>query len=353
MVNLDNLLVYKKYDSSGMLNHLKHFPQQCDNAWHQAMSFKIPDNYANVTRVVILGMGGSAIGGEILSDLAMRESTIPIWVHRDFDLPAFVDDKTLVIAISYSGNTEETLSGFNKLMQTPAKKMVLTAGGRLAELAGERNLPLALIDYRAPPRAAFPFMFSWLLGILYRLGVLNEETADVRRSVPLLEKMVPELDVSVPTGSNRAKQLATELNGNLAVIYGAGILSGVARRWKTQLNENSKSWAFCEVFPELLHNAVVGYKFPASKHRDVLLVLLRSNLLHPRILVQYQAVIEVLAENGISYKMIDASGESVLTQILSAILLGDFVSYYLSVLCRTDPGPVDAIDYIKKYLAGH
>jgi glucose/mannose-6-phosphate isomerase len=164
--------------------------------------------------------------------------------------------------------------------------------------------------------------------------------------------MVADLDVNTPLASNRAKQLAIEIHGNIAVIYGAGVLSGVARRWKTQFNENSKNWAFFEVFPELIHNAVVGYRFPMQARKGIVALLLRSGLFHPRILVQYEAITEVLEDSDVDHKVIEAVGDNMLTQILSLILLGDFVSYYLAILNRTDPTPVATIDFVKKYLAG-
>ncbi|HEX9897385.1 MAG TPA: bifunctional phosphoglucose/phosphomannose isomerase [Dehalococcoidales bacterium] len=353
MVNLDRLSVYRKQDPSGMLSHLKHFPEQCHSAWNKVMNYRLPSDYAQVNKVVILGMGGSAIGGEVISNLLMAESAVPVWVQRDFDLPRFVDDRTLVITVSYSGNTEETLSAFHQLVRTPAKKLVLTAGGTLGELAQKENVFFSIIDYPAPPRATFPYMFASLAGIFNKLGLLNEKSADMQQSIFFLTQMVNELDTTVPRESNRAKKLAEKLHENIIVTYGGGVLAGVARRWKTQFNENSKNWAFFEIFPELIHNAIVGYSFPPLAKKRLFTILLRVPSLNPRIKVQYEAVTKILEENELTYEIIDGVGENTFTQVLGLILLGDFTSYYLAILNRADPTPVPVIDFIKQYMADY
>ena len=353
MVSLDSLSVYRKYDPSGMLSHLKRFPEQCHSAWNKVMNYGLPSDYAQVNKVVILGMGGSAIGGEVMSNLLTIESTVPVWIQRDFDLPRFVDERTLVIAVSYSGNTEETLSAFHQLVQTPAKKLVLTGGGKLGELAQKENVFFSIIDYPAPPRATFPYMFASLVGIFNKLGLLSEKSADMQQSISFLSQMVDELDITVPSESNRAKKLAEKLHENIVITYGAGVLTGVARRWKTQFNENSKNWAFFEIFPELIHNAIVGYSFPPQVKKRLFTILLRVPLLNPRIKVQYGAVIKILEDNELPYEVIDGTGENTFTQVLSLILFGDFTSYYLAILNRVDPTPVPVIDFIKQYMADY
>jgi glucose/mannose-6-phosphate isomerase len=258
VVNLDDLLVYRKLDASGMLDHLHQFPEQCWLAWEKVLKFDLPPEYSPVDRVVILGIGGSAIGGDLVRRLALAESRVPVWVHRDYGLPPFIDRNTLVIASSYSGNTEEVLSNFTASLKAPAKKLAITAGGRLKQLADKEGIPVFGIDYQAPPRAAFPHSFVPLVGIFQKLGLLSDKSADLEQALQILNKLAGDLVETTPLVSNPAKQLATKLAGNLAVIYGGEVLSEVASRWKTNLNENSKVWAFFELFPELNHNAVVG-----------------------------------------------------------------------------------------------
>ena len=351
MALLDEPKTYQRLDPSGMLQHLHELPDQCQRAWQNALAFELPQSYRRVDRAIILGMGGSAIGGDLLRSLALLENRLPVWVYRSYGLPPLLNENTLLIASSYSGNTEETLSSFAESLQTPAKKLVLTGGGRLRALAEKEGIPVFPIDYQAPPRAAFPHSFIPLLGIFQKLGLLKDKSADLSEAMQLLNNLSPELTESMPLASNQAKQLAIRLSGKLAVIYGAGILSEVAQRWKAQLNENSKAWAFYEIFPELNHNAIVGYQFPSEMRERVLVVLLHSSLLHPRISDRYRLTAEILTEAGIEHELVEARGDSPLAQMMSMVLLGDYVSFYLALLNSVDPTPVAPIDYLKKRLA--
>ncbi|OGO23859.1 MAG: bifunctional phosphoglucose/phosphomannose isomerase [Chloroflexi bacterium RBG_16_50_9] len=350
-INLDDPETYKHYDPEGMLGRIKEMPRQCQQAWQAAMDFDLPEDYAEVDSVVILGMGGSAIGGDLVRSLAEAEAKVPVLVYRDYGLPAYVDDRTLVITSSYSGNTEETLSAFNLALKKGAKKLVLTTGGTLLAMAGEKNIPAFKITYKAQPRAALGFSFLPTFCFLQKLGFLKDKSADVAETVKILEGLSARMDDTVSLSSNPAKKLAQRLYGCLPVIYGAGILAEVAHRWKTQVNENSKSWAFYEVFPELNHNATVGYQFPAELARRILVVLLRSPSLNPRISLRYEVTSELLDRSKISHEFADSEGKSILSQMMSLVLFGDFVSYYLALLYRIDPSPVKVIDYLKERLA--
>jgi len=351
MVDLDNASVYRQFDKSGMLNHLHGFPEQCQKAWEKVMRFELPREYTKIANVVILGMGGSAIGGGIARRLALAESELPVWVHRDYGLPAFVDESTLVIASSYSGNTEETLSAFTESLRTPAKKLVITSGGKLKHLAESEGIPAFVVDYQAPPRAAFPHNFIPLVGIFQKLVLLEDKSADLQEAVEILNKLSRVFMETVPLASNPAKQLAAKLWGHVAVIYGAEMLSEVAQRWKTQFNENSKAWAFFESFPELNHNAVAGYEFPLEAKEKIFVLMLRSSSLRPRSLLRYEATAKLLAKARIPYEIAEASGESALVQVMSLILLGDYSSFYLAMLNEVDPTSIDAINFIKQYVA--
>src|SRR4030042_1530928 len=235
MVNLDDLQIYKRLDPANMLEHLHGLPQQCRTAWRKAKDSNLPQDYAAIDKVVVLGMGGSAIGGSLLRNLASRITKPIIFVTRDYDLPALVDDRTLVIASSYSGNTEETLSAFSQALKGKCKKLAMTTGGKLKALAEDANAPVFLIDHGSQPRAALGYSFIPLVAFLQKLGFLKDKTAEVEAMIQDLDKLLAEIKETVPVSSNQAKQLAAKLQGKIAVIYGAGILSAVARRWKTQI----------------------------------------------------------------------------------------------------------------------
>jgi glucose/mannose-6-phosphate isomerase len=351
MVDLDNASVYQQFDKSGMLNHLHGFPEQCQKAWERVKKFDIPREYTKISNVVIVGMGGSAIGGDIVRRLALAESKLPVRVHRDYGLPAFVDANTLVIASSYSGNTEETLSAFTESLRTPARKLVITSGGKLKQLAEQEGIPTFVIDYQAPPRAAFPHSFVPLVGIFQKLGLLGDKSADLQEAVDILNKLSGDFVETKRLASNPAKQLAAKLWRRVAVIYGAEMLSEIAQRWKGEFNENSKAWAFFESFPELNHNAVVGYEFPLEAKERIFVLMLRSSSLRPRNLLRYEVTAKLLAKAGIAYEFAEARGESALAQAMSLVLLGDYTSFYLAMLNEVDPSSTDAINFVKQYLA--
>ncbi|MDP2953386.1 MAG: bifunctional phosphoglucose/phosphomannose isomerase [Chloroflexota bacterium] len=349
MRDLDNRAAYSQIDASDYLRFLRQFPEECRRAWEKGLAFPLPESYRGLSRVVIAGMGASAVGGDLAHDLAAQEGGAPIFVHRDYGLPPLLDRRTLFIASSYSGETEETLSAFAEALKTPAKKLALTTGGKLGPMARSHRVPVLDIDYKSPPRAALAHSFIPLLAVLQRLGLVADQSRAVEEMMANLVALSEEVSERVPLSSNPAKELAVALRGRIAVVYGAGFISQVARRWKTQLNENGKSWAFFEVFPELDHNAIEGYHLPDGA--PVSVVLLRSPSLPSPILRRYQATAELLSRAGVPHRMVEARGESLLAQMMSLIVIGDYVSYYLAILNGVDPSPVDNVAYLKERLS--
>jgi len=349
--NLDNPTLYQRYDPAGMFRRLGEMPFQCRSAAQMVDDVQLPAGYARVNKVIILGMGGSAIGGDIINRLVSTEARLPVIVHRDYELPGFVDQETLVIASSYSGNTEETLSSFEQALKTNARKLAITTGGQLKELALKNSVPVFTFDYPCQPRTALPHYLLLTLAILQRLGLTGNQRWDFPETADVLKSLVDNIDEAIPSKQNPAKQLALNLHHRLPVIYGAGITAPVAQRWKTQINENSKAWAFSEVFPELNHNAVVGYRFPKEMTCGITVVLLNSPLLSERIQRRYQITVELLKEAKITHLQVELESSDSLSQVMSLVLLGDYVSGYLALLNKTDPTPVNAIDYLKALLA--
>lgn len=351
MVNLDDISLYSSLDKSGMREQIRGLPDQCLEAWNKAIQFRLPAEFTGAKKVLIAGMGGSAIGGDLLKGVAAADSNTLIQVHRDYGLPGWVDDDTLVIASSYSGNTEETLSGFSEALRKKCKKLVISTGGQLSALAAEKGVPIFTIQHVSPPRAALGYSLVPLLAILQNLGLIRDKSTDVESTVDLLKKLCGEWQEDAPAVHNQAKKIASTLEGKIPVIYGAGILSDVARRWKTQINENSKTWAFFEIFPELNHNAVLGYSYPESLKKYIFVLMLRCSSLNPRILLRYDVTGDILKQKGIQYQLLDSRGSNPLSQVMSMVYLGDWVSYYLSILNGVDPTPVTEIDFLKKRLS--
>ena len=351
MLNLDDPTRFRELDPGNMLDRIRELAQQCERAWDAVMAFALPESYADLDGVIVLGMGGSAIGGNLAGALARAESPVPCTVSRDYTLPAWAGPRTVVIASSYSGNTEETLSAFEEAVARGARLIVLTTGGRLAARAQELRLPLLTFSYESQPRAALGYSFISLVGLFQKLGLLTDKCHDLAEAMRAMRRLQPTIDAPVPQAENPAKQLAASLRQHFVVVYGAGHLGPVARRWRGQFAENSKAWAAYEELPELDHNAVVGYEHPVALRDDVAVVLLTSTLYHPRVQVRVQVTADLLARQGIPHHTIQVQAESPLAQMLWAIHYGDFATYYLAMLYGADPTPVKTILYLKEQLA--
>lgn len=349
MSDLDDLNALRANDPADMLGRISELPAQVREAWAAIQALPSPPP-RKIRNVVIAGMGGSAIGGSLVQALAEPECRVPIAVNRDYHLPAYVDETTLVIVSSFSGNTEETLSALDEALDIGARTVAVTTGGRLAEIAGERGVQIVRFIYDAPPRAAVGHSFTLLLGLLVQFGLLADKSDDIAEAIDAMLRLQRVVGPQVPATRNPAKDLARRLYDKVPTIYGAGLLAPVARRWKGQFNENAKSWAAFDELPELNHNTVLGYQHPSHLGQTAFVVMLRSSLDDPRIARRFDITAEMLEEAGIEHAMIMSWGESPTAQMLSALHYGDYVSYYLAALNLVDPTPMPAIDYLKKRL---
>jgi glucose/mannose-6-phosphate isomerase len=350
MHNLDNDRIYDRLDSTGMRHRIRRLPFQCEEAWSQANALALPEHWQFNNKVVIGGMGGSAIAGDLVADLASLQKTVPVIVVRDFHLPFILDRNSLFIGCSYSGNTEETLSLFRQAMQQQARVLTIAGGGVLAEEARAQNIPLLTINAPGEPRSAVGYNLMLLLGALRRLSLVNTSDDDMQRAVAALRRQIAQLGEEVPTENNPAKQLAHELKDKLIVVYGGGIFSGVARRWKTQHNENAKVWAFFETAPELLHNAVEAYDSSPGVNPDKIILVLQPNSDSEELKSRYRVVTELLHRKAIPHRVLTEADSPPLAQLLTMLNLGDYVSYYLALLQGVNPAPTPILDLGKRLL---
>ncbi len=351
MHNLDNLNAMKDLDPSGMGDAVASLPRQCREAWEAVQRLTLPPDYALAENAVVAGMGGSAIGGALLQSLIADECPVPIAVCRDYDLPAFVDERTLVVASSYSGNTEETLSAARQARERGARIVALTSGGELARLAKEWGAPRYHIPFKGQPRAALGHSLIPLLGIAQKLGWVADKSADVAEAVTVMEAWAEELAPTVPADRNPAKQTASRLYGRIPFTYGAEHLSQVARRWTGQFNENAKNFAGFNVLPELCHNTVEGFGHPDGVGEPLTVFILRSDLYHPRNGLRCDITAQILEKHGIAWEEVQPRGQSLLAEALSLVHFGDWVSYYLALMNGEDPSRIANIGHVKQRLA--
>mgnify|MGYP001031586892 CR=1 FL=1 len=349
--NLDDLDLLQEIDEKDMLGHVANLGQQCRAAWDASKGLELTGRHLESDRVLITGMGGSAIGGDLAVAVVEQNSPLPIRVHRDYGLPAYVDDQTVVIASSYSGNTEETLSSFEAAHERGCPLVAVTTGGRLAELAAEWAVPLVTFNYQSQPRAALGHSLFSLLGVLHALGLGGDLEADLEEAISVLDQQNGDLQPEVAHAQNKAKQLAHDMAGRIPIFVGAGPLAPVARRWKTQFNENAKAWSYFEVLPEMDHNALSGIEFPPEAKDWLYVLFFRYEGLHPRMRMRINLTHRIFEDRGVVTRQVDIPGQSVLARIMAGVQLGDYASCYAALLNRTDPTEIGAIEGLKKDMA--
>ncbi|MGQ9585754.1 MAG: bifunctional phosphoglucose/phosphomannose isomerase [Anaerolineae bacterium] len=352
-MNLDDVAGMQRLDPEGMLEHIRELPAQCRTAWKDLAGWQLPEGHRSAKALVVAGMGGSAIGGDLLRTWAEPLSPVPILVCRDYRLPHWVGPSTLVVASSYSGGTEETLAAFQDALTRGAFAMALTTGGELGSAAEAAGVPCVRIRYRSAPRAALGVSFVSLLRIAHQAGLVPDPERDLDEGVAEMERLRAEIGEEVPEAHNPAKRLAQELYGRPVVVYGAEHLREVARRWKGQVNENAKAWAFYEEIPEMNHNAVMAYESQPTVNRTFGVIFLTSPENHPRNQIRFRATADLLRRYGVAYHQVEARGKSRLAQMLTALFYGDYLSFYLAMLYGKDPTHIGTIQYIKQVLAEH
>lgn len=347
MIDLDDMNAIKEYDKGNMLGALESFPKQCREALKIGEEFEVPEDFTNFDKIIATGMGGSGIVG----DLLRRFLKFPTFVSRGYNVPQFVDEKTLLVAISYGGNTEETISSLENGLKRTEKVLCISSDGQLKARAEEEELPFIKIPSGFQPRAALGYLLLPILKVLSRTGRFQDGD-ELGGLIEALKESSEELGQGRPTKQNQAKQIARGLFGKIPLIYGVeGNTDVVARRWKTQFNENSKQHAFWNSIPEMDHNEIVGFE-KAELMPNCKVILLRNDYDTDRNRSRLEIMGTILKRKGVETEEVWATGESELSQILSQIYLGDFVSFYLAILNKEDPTLIRLIKDIKELLKG-
>jgi glucose/mannose-6-phosphate isomerase len=348
---LDDPAALARLDRSDMLGAVAALPAGLADGWLRTRGLTLPAAHREATSVVVLGMGGSAIAGDVARAVFADRLTRPLTVVRDYELPAFVGPQTLVIASSFSGATEETIAALATALERRCPVIVVTTGGPILEVARRAELPHVAFEGGGQPRAALGSSLALLAGLLERAGMLRLGDKEIGEAVAAAEAMVAASGPEIPLEANAAKRLAWESVDRSPTVEAAGWLSPVARRWKTQINENAKSGASWEELPEATHNAVVGYREPESLSDRQLVIFLASPDDHPRNRRRAELSGELLTAVGIDHREVTLPAGSRLAQALAGVVLGDYMSVYLSLLYGHDPTPVEAISHLKARLA--
>lgn len=342
-------------DSLGFGDALAALPEQLATAHEVAgkvPASALPDAAA-FDRVVTLGMGGSGIAGNVLQAVGTATLPVPVTVLKHYRTPAFVNDRTLAFALSYSGDTEETLEMARGALAAGATLVVISSGGELARLAQESgSLHVPCPTDILMPRLAIGALVAPLFVVLFRMGMLPEAHAGLLRAQEQLARRREQCQPSVVGERNPARELARKIGRTIPIVYGCGGLGAVAAmRWKQSVNENAKAPAFWNEYPELDHNEVCGWGQHGDVTRQVFtLVELRHGLEHARLEQRAVATRELIEEALVQVLTVEAEGEGRLAQLLDLVYVGDWTSYYLALDNDVDPGPIDAISQLKTAL---
>jgi len=336
-------------DKSNYIRFLEEFPDQLQDA----LTLKIPGTAkqkSDIRNVVIAGMGGSAIGGELVQSIYYDEIPVPLQVVRDYNLPSFVNRNSLAIVSSYSGNTEETLSSYRQALQTGAAVICITTGGMLAQKAEGDRIPVVFLPKGYQPRAAIGYSAIPLLRILHIYGLLPEKSSEIEETINCLRNLNRKYSPENGEQSEPFK-LAMQIKGKIPVIYtGPPPFNALGTRWRCQLNENAQILAYSNTLPELNHNEIMGWDREVSNVGDVFAVFLRDKEESPAIARRMEITQEIIRKHSGEFAEVWSTGESVLAKVFSLLYYGDYTSYYLALLNKKDPSVIENINYLKTKL---
>ena len=331
-------------DPEDMLGKVRSAPDMVDAALRAAP--QVAPLPRAPSRVLVVGMGGSAITGDYLQSWLDWEGKVPLVVSRHYELPRWVDEATLVVAFSYSGNTEETLAAFAEAKKAGAMLAAMSTGNRLEQLAQSYHAPFARVQPGLQPRAALPASFTTAALLFERLGILPGAEAAMKRTARTLREAVVDVAPDVPASKNEAKRTALALQDTVAGVYAAGLLTPSARRFANQLNENAKVLSWWGVMPEMNHNELVGWAGDDDLDRFTA-IFLRYQDEHAQAKARYDFTARLIQQRGGRVVQHEARGESAPEKLLTASLVGDAVSVYLAALRSVDPTPVKVITELK------
>ena len=346
-----NLAQIKQYDSEDMLHLLSSFSEQCKRGWEIGETLELEDCDERMpSNIVIAGMGGSGIGGDLVKAALGAQSPCPIVVHRGYTLPAFVTSQTLFIAVSYSGNTEETLLSVEQAFAQGARILVVTSGGKLKAFAEIHDLLCVTIPAGQPPRASLGYLLMPILSAFNRLGFTPDLNLqhDVTEAIALLGKLAE--DFQPDASDSQPKQLAQVLHGKLPIIYAPQELEAIAMRWKGQMNENSKSLAYYSVYPEMNHNEIEGWKHPSALTQRCHVIQLHDPIAPFQTQRRMDITAELIQPHTAGITQVNSVGQSPLARLLSLVAIGDWTSFYLAILYDQNPTPVGRIEELKRRL---
>ncbi len=339
-------------DKSGYKKILINFYRQIEESksiFEQA-SVNIETN--NIDNILYLGIGASGLAGDLLHDVLFDELKKPMDVVRSYFAPEFCNKRTLVIASSYSGDSEETLSATKLALEKGAQVVCVTSGGELEKLAKEKNLPLIKLPAHFTSRQAFGYLFFPVYHLFGHLNLLHHYDSELKDLIRFVKKIGERNDYPHVRGYVLSRELANTIQNKIPIIYStAPYLKSVSLSWKNEIQQKAKSLAFFNVIPEMNHNEIIGWEMDSQLLKSFIVIFLENKDVHPRILKRIELTKKIIKSKGVEVVDIYADGTTVMEKVFCLVLLGDWVSYYLALLYKKDPSEIAHVDYLKEEMA--
>lgn len=342
-----------KIDKSNMLGSIEALAKQVEHAWTDTQNITFPKK-SKIENVVVAGMGGSGLGADVIKNLFKSELKIPFDFIHSYDLPNYVNQNTLVILSSYSGTTEETLAGAKDAINRDAQVAVISAGGKLSELAATHGWPIYRIDpIHNPcnqPRMAIGYSVFGTIDLCHQAGIISLSDEKVRAVQVTIKQQLAKCSVEVKADKNPAKMLAYAMLDRRGILVGAEFLEGAVHVGANQINENAKAFADYKVIPEINHHLMEGLKYPKTNSHTHVMFFVNSKLYHPKNQKRMTITQELVDENGIETIAVEMTAKTKIEQVFETITLFAFAGYYLSMLEGIDPSPIPFVDSFKAKL---
>ncbi len=353
MINNDFLEKIKNLDTNNVYGSVNSLPDQCLHAWEDSNKVEIPDSYKDFSNIVMCGMGGSGLGARVIESLYFSTLKIPLTRINDYHIPSYVNEKSIVFVSSYSGNTEETVQNLNEALDKKAKIIVIGAGGKLIDIAKDKNLPFyRIVPTHNPsnqPRMAIGYSLIGQLILASKIGILDIELSEIEDAVKVMRKLISTNDIFT-TNNIESLRYSETMKDKIILYVASEHLTGAAHVVNNQQNENAKNLSFDFSIPELNHHLMEGLRYPNKNNDNILVVFFESELYSDRIQQRYKITEEVVEKNNIKYLIYKCNANNKFSQVFETIQFGAFSNFFLTMLNGINPAPIPWVDYFKEKL---
>ena len=349
-MNLDDLDLFKQIDKQNMIAQINGLPDQLQTAWELGQTLPLP-KLDDIQNIILCAMGDSASAAELTVAAVSSSLRQPVSVHRNYGLPASATEKTLVVCLSHSGNSEEVLDAFETALKNKCRLLVISTGGELTKRAKEKNIPVWSFTYSGMDTSAIAYPFALTLALFARLGLIPDPSADVAEAVAMMKRSQQHIVPEVIAAKNPAKRYAGQLVGRWVTFVATENLTPVARRWKTQINQLAKAGANFEIIPEATHNTLIATINPnPTLNAHTMTLFMKAPSDHPRNKLRSDLMRQAFMLEALNTDVIEARGDSVIAHLWTLIIFGDYMAYYLAMAYGADPSEEDEFVNFKRSL---